>query len=256
MTAAGVPIFGTEGRAVPPGPSERIASLADEGADIAPRGVAHRCPLWPMECNSPVGMKSIIEPRGSSHQQSPHNRGRIGTWTAGPPDSELTFSLRHLVLTQIRGRALRWKAMASFDFEVPSRSWVDVVVDASSLDTGDAERDEQVRSQELLDVAAFPEIHFHSREVLPASDGRRFTVRGDLTLRHLTRPITIELERTSLADAEGQPQHSIAATGRVVIDRQEFGLRWNQDVDRQGVVVGNHVDVKMRVLVRRLTAVG
>lgn len=175
------------------------------------------------------------------------------TWAAGPPDSELTFSLRHLVFTQITGRVARWKANGFIDLEVPARSWVDVVVDAASLETGDVERDEHVRSVEFLDVRAFPEIRFHGRDVRARGDGRRWSVAGDLTIRHITRPITVELELDDPVGGLSPEAVVLALRGRAVLDRQEFDLRWNQDLDHRGVVVGNAVEITLRVLAHRVT---
>jgi len=172
----------------------------------------------------------------------------VRIWNAGPPESELQFSLRHLLFTQILGRASRWKALASIDSAEPARSWVDVVVDASSLETGDAERDEHIRSVEFLDTAVHPEIRFRSREVTALADGDHWTVTGDLTIRQVTLSATVELER------DGDPVWTpdlIALKGRAVIDRQEFGLRWNQDLDRKGVVVGNEIELTLRIVARR-----
>jgi len=170
------------------------------------------------------------------------------SWTAGPPDSEIGFSLRHLLFTQILGRASRWKAFASIDPADPARSWVDVVVDASSLETGDLERDEHIRSVEFLDTGVHPEIRFRSRDVTALADGNHWTVTGDLTIRQVTLPATLELERD--ADTAWSPD-LIALKGHAVIDRQEFGLRWNQDLDHRGVVVGNEIQLAMRIVARR-----
>jgi len=90
-----------------------------------------------------------------------------GAWTAGSPQSTLEFSLRHLVLSQIRGRAARWEAIIVADFDEPERSSVEVVVDAASIETGDEERDKHIRSGEFLDVRAYPTIRFVSRTIRP-----------------------------------------------------------------------------------------
>lgn len=175
-------------------------------------------------------------------------RAPIRIWNAGPPDSEIRFSLRHLLFTQMIGRATRWKAVAAIDLDDPTRSWVDVVVDAASFETGDPERDEHIRSIEFLDTGSHPEIRYHSREVTTPPEGNRWIVKGDLTIRQVTLPVTIELERDG---GTAWSADTIALKGRAVINRQDFGLRWNQDLDRQGVVVGNEVELTMRLVARR-----
>jgi len=146
------------------------------------------------------------------------------------------------------GRVTRWKAFAAIDLDDPARSWVDVVVDAGSLDTGDPERDEHIRSVEFLDARLCPEIRYRSRQVTALPGGNRWTVTGDLTIRQVTAPATIELERDGATP--WQPDQ-IALKGRAVINRQDFGLRWNQDLDRQGVVVGNEVELTVKIVARR-----
>jgi len=169
-------------------------------------------------------------------------------WNAGPPDSEIRFSLRHLLFTQMMGRATRWEAFAAIDLDEPTRSWVDVVIDAASLETGDAERDEHIRSVEFLNTRSHPEIRFHSREVSAPPEGHRWVVTGDLTICQITLPATIELERDA---GIAWTADMIALKGHAVINRQDFGLRWNQDLDRQGVVVGNEVELTLRLVAWR-----
>src|SRR3569832_2324132 len=169
-------------------------------------------------------------------------------WNAGPPDSDLRFSLRHLLFTQMIGRVSRWKATAAIDLDQPERSWIDVVVDAAAFDTGDAERDEHIGSIEFLETRLHPEIRYRSTAVTAQPDGNRWLVRGDLTIRQVTLPATVELERD---DQSVWSADRIILKGRAGIVRQDFGLRWNQDLDRQGVVVGNEVELTMRIVARR-----
>jgi len=201
--------------------------------------------------HSAAGMQSSNGTEGTrSAGEARPGQGAVRIWHAGPPDSEIQFSLRHLLFTQIIGRATRWKAFASIDADEPARSWVDVVVDASSLETGDAERDEHIRSVEFLDTRLHPEIRYRSREVTALPDGDHWSVTGDLTIRQVTLAATIELERDA---AMVWSPELIALKGRAVINRQDFGLRWNQDLDRQGVVVGNEIELTLRIVARRET---
>jgi len=175
---------------------------------------------------------------------------RAQIWNAGPPESDLRFSLRHLLFTQMIGRVTRWKATAAIDLEQPERSWVDVVVDAASFDTGDAERDQHIGSVEFLETRLHPEIRYRSTAVTALPGGNRWLVTGDLTIRQVTLPATVELESD---DRGSWDADRIILKGHAVINRQDFGLRWNQDLDRQGVVVGNEVELTMRIVARRET---
>jgi polyisoprenoid-binding protein YceI len=168
-------------------------------------------------------------------------------WVAGPPGSEILFSVRHFVLGEIRGRAGRWSGTFALDTRRSSRSRVEVVVDATSLETGDAERDDHFRSAEFLDVRSFPEIRFRSRDVHSGADGRIYTLTGDLTIRDVTRRLTFAVSEQD-EDAAERPAATRVFVGHAVVDRQEFGLHWNQDLDRGGLIVGDKVDVAIRVV--------
>jgi len=185
--------------------------------------------------------------------REPHLHGRccsaVELWHAGPSTSEIRFRLRHLVVTKIDGRAARWQAELFFDFDEPSRSWVDVVIDAASLETGAVERDNHIRSAEFLDVVAFPTIRFRSHLVRAEGPGR-YQIIGDLTIRDVTREVTLAVE--------GRPPGVVAATeprpafkARTTINRQGFGLHWNQDLDSGGVVVGDEIEIEIALEAHR-----
>jgi polyisoprenoid-binding protein YceI len=169
--------------------------------------------------------------------------GNQRIWRADAAKSRLGFTLRHLVLSQISGEVRKWRATIVIDSEDPSRSSVEAFVDAGSLDTADPERDQHMRSEEFLNVAAFPEMHFRSRRVIPI-DTRRFTVVGDLTIRDVTREVELELDDGGRERDESGVEHA-TFRAHATINRQDFGLRWNQDLDTGGVVVGDKVDLSL-----------
>jgi polyisoprenoid-binding protein YceI len=175
--------------------------------------------------------------------------GRRALWHAGPPESEIRFALRHLVTAEITGRATRWSATIGIDFEQPSLSSVEVVIDAASLETGTTERDNHVRSAEFLDVRAFPEIRFKSSEVRTIGHGH-YKVAGDLTIRDVTRAVTLEVEEHAPGQSRAEAD-SLSFTAHATIDRQAFGLHWNQDLDVGGIVVGDKIDLRIILEARR-----
>jgi polyisoprenoid-binding protein YceI len=174
-------------------------------------------------------------------------------WVTGPPESEILFSLRHFVLGEIKGRVGRWRGTVDLDTRSPSRPRVEVVADATSLETRDAERDDHFRSAEFLDVRSFPEIKFRSREIDSGADGRTYTLTGDLTIRDVTRRLTFAVSEQD-DDAAERPAATRVFVGHAVVDRQEFGLHWNQDLDRGGFIVGDKVDVAIRVVLSNTAA--
>jgi polyisoprenoid-binding protein YceI len=170
-------------------------------------------------------------------------------WTVDMARSEITFTLRHLVLASIKGRFEAWRALVSIDPAEPERSCVEAEIEAASIDTGAVERDDHIRSAEFLNVQAFPLIRYRSRAVARA--GRdRYTVIGDLTIKDRTGQVTLELEDLGpAADSSSVARTGFHALG--TIDRQHFGLRWNQDLDTGGVVLGDKISIDVAVEVVR-----
>jgi polyisoprenoid-binding protein YceI len=167
-------------------------------------------------------------------------------WKAEPPESEIRFELKHRLPQAISGQATRWKAFAGLDFEEPSRSWVDVAIDATSLETGDTDRDGLIRSAEVLDAGSFPEILFNSTEVTAVAGRSRWTVAGDLTIRHVTLPATMELD---LAAVDGP--NLVALSGRMAISRRQLDLGRDQNRCRDGTPVGNDIELTIRLVAHR-----
>ena len=167
------------------------------------------------------------------------------TWQIDSAHSGIHFSVRHLVIAKVRGQFSRWTgaiAVPDGDF---AKATVDVTIDATSIDTGVADRDAHLRSADFLDVASFPELTFRSRRVEPAGDDRLRLV-GDLTLRGVTREVTLEVESAGIAK---DPWGNVRAgfTARTAIDRKDFGLTWNQALETGGVVVADRVEIEVEV---------
>jgi len=169
-------------------------------------------------------------------------------WEVDPAGSTLEFSLRHLIIQEIRGRFCRWGGTLFVDRADPSRSRLDVWVDLDSLDTGSDERDGHVRSSEFLDIGRYPRARFYSTVVEPSDE--RIRVRGNLHLHGVNREVEIEVVPGPISvDATGV-QRSVY-TARGAVDRQSFGLHWNQDLDVGGIVVGDRIEVSVRAELRR-----
>ena len=167
-------------------------------------------------------------------------------WEIDPARSSLTFNLRHIVVRQIRGRFERWGGTLFIDRRQPWLSSVHVWVDLASVTTDDPERDAHVRSSEFLDVARFPRAEFKSTNV-EVPDGQ-VVVEGLLSMRGVVHDVEIRAEvevGETTADSDGRERTFYTARG--VIDRQSFGLHWNQDLDVGGIVVGDEVEIRAKV---------
>lgn len=166
-------------------------------------------------------------------------------WRVDITKSLVKFTLRHLVLSEISGHVRSWCVAIRIDREYPARSSVEAVLYAHSVDTESAERDDHIRSEEFLNAAAFPEIRFRSREVRHA-DGDRYSVVGDLTIRKVTREVVLDVEDLGrLRDGAGAERAKFRA--HATINRQHFGLRWNQDLDTGGIVLGDKIDLALSI---------
>ncbi|MEN9796904.1 MAG: hypothetical protein RL653_600 [Pseudomonadota bacterium] len=165
-------------------------------------------------------------------------------WQVDVARSHVRFTVRHMVVSKTRGHFARWRAQLLLDDEAPERSRVEVEVELASVDTGDAARDENLRS-ELFDVARHPLMTFHSTHVVPG--GRdRFVLVGELGLHGVSRELRLDCrEERRDADAQGRPRRHYAA--RATVDRKDFGLRWNPALEAGGVLVGDAVEVEVEL---------
>jgi len=146
-----------------------------------------------------------------------------GTWDIDPVHSEVSFVVRHMVVSKVRGRFDRFEGTV-VTAEDPLESKVEAVINAGSINTNQEQRDAHVRSADFLDVDNYPEITFSSFVVRPAGD--RFLVDGDLTIRGVTKPVTLELEVNGFTpDPYGGTRAGFTATTE--IDRQDFGVSYN-----------------------------
>jgi polyisoprenoid-binding protein YceI len=171
--------------------------------------------------------------------------GDLERWEIKLDGSRLTFVLRHLVISQIHGQFRTWGGTLFLDRAAPWRSSVDVWIDLASLETDSVERDAHIRSPELLDVGRYPRAEFKSTAVEP--QGERMVVRGRLQLHGVTHDVDLDVETRTGPAYEGRSVYAI----RGKLNRQSFGLHWNQDLDVGGVVVGDEVDLTAEVEIVR-----
>lgn len=177
-----------------------------------------------------------------------HNAGRraapLELWRIDVQRSTLSFSLRHLVLLEIKGSFAHWGGTIWFDRADPARSKVKAWIDLNSVETGDAERDQHLRSPEFLDVARFPQATYASLTVGQFDEGPA-VVHGILGLHGAKVPVDLEVELKPAALA-ATTDH-LRCDVRGALDRQRFGLHWNQDLDIGGLVLGDTIHVNAQI---------
>ena len=173
-------------------------------------------------------------------------------WNIDATHSGINFSIRHMVVSKVRGRFARYTGTLDLDEADLSRSVVAATIDASSIDTGTPQRDAHLRSADFFDVEKYPELRFRSRRI-EKLEAARYRVVGDLTIRDVTREVSLDVEYGGRAkDPWGNERIGFIAT--TSLDRKDFGLQWNQVLEAGGVLVGDRVDVELEVQAVKATA--
>ena len=166
-------------------------------------------------------------------------------WEIDRLGTQIRFAVRHLLFSKTRGRFSRVSGTVMVPDGDFSRAAVDVLIDASSIDTGVVRRDEHLRSAEYLDVNRYPHITFTARRVVAEPDGLLRVV-GALTIRSVTREVTLAVEPTgSTRDSWGLERARFSAV--TAIDRRDFGFEGNLALDSGGVVIGERIDVEIEL---------
>jgi polyisoprenoid-binding protein YceI len=170
----------------------------------------------------------------------PTGSSSLERWTIDPTRSTLKFTLRHLVIQQIQGRFTTWGGELFLDRVEPWLSSLHVWVDLASITTDEPERDAHVRSPEVLDVERFARADFKSTNVEVRDE--RVAIRGRLDLHGIVGDMELEVEPgPATRDPDGAQRTRYAARG--TLDRQAYGLHWNQDLDAGGIVVGDRIEI-------------
>ena len=164
-----------------------------------------------------------------------------GTWTFDPSHTTVGFVARHLMVTKVRGSFGKVIGTAVVG-ERPENSTVNVTIATGSVTTGWADRDAHLRSPDFFDVEAYPEMRFVSTSVERAGD--HWLMRGDLTIKEVTRSVTLDVEFEGVAvDPWGKPH--AAFTARTEIDREDWGLNWNVALETGGWLVSKKVTIEI-----------
>ena len=168
-----------------------------------------------------------------------------GSYTFDPAHSRLGFVARHAMVTKVRGSFNEFEGTTTIDGDDPSKSTVTVSLDVASIDTRNAQRDGHLRTNDFFDIEQFPKITFASTSI--AHDGGNdFQVTGDLTIKGVTKSITIPFEFNGEAkDPFGNTR--IGFEGKTKISRKDFGITWNAALETGGVLVSDEVTLELEV---------
>lgn len=176
----------------------------------------------------------------------------LENWKFDTVHSTVGFSVRHLMISRVHGYFKSWSGSLETDEARPENSKVHVSIDAASIDTKEDQRDQHLRSADFLDAANHPQITFESTAVNKL-DGEHFRVVGNLTIRGVSRTVTLDTEYFGRQkDPWGGQRAGFSA--KTSIDRKDFGLTFNMPLDGGGFVVGDKVDITLDVQAVKETA--
>jgi polyisoprenoid-binding protein YceI len=168
------------------------------------------------------------------------------TYQIDPRHSSAEFGVTHLMISTVRGEFHGVTGTVVVDDSNFSNSRVSVTIDATTVDTREPDRDKHLKSEAFFDVAKYPTITFKSLKVEKNLDGS-LKVTGDLTIRGVTKTavLTATLPKNAIKDPWGMQRTAVSATTKV--NRQDFGVSWNQKLDSGGLVVGDDVNITLDV---------
>jgi polyisoprenoid-binding protein YceI len=165
------------------------------------------------------------------------------TWKIDAAHSHVEFAVRHLMITTVRGRFAGVQGTVTTDEADPTRSAVDVTIDAATIDTREPQRDAHLKSADFFDVETHPAITFTSTGVSDVK-GDTFKLAGNLTMHGVTREVTLNVTSEGRGkDPWGGERAGYSATTKV--NRSDFGLTWNQVLETGGIAVGDEIKISL-----------
>ena len=165
------------------------------------------------------------------------------TYQIDPAHASAQFSVRHMMISNVRGEFTKLTGAAVYDTEHPEDSTIEVSIDVSSLSTRDPQRDAHLKSADFLDLEKYPTITFRSTR-FAARDGE-LEIKGDLTIHGVTRPVTVLAEGPTPETQDPWGNVRIGATATAKVSRKDFGLTWNTALETGGVLVGDEVKITL-----------
>jgi len=169
-----------------------------------------------------------------------------------PVHSSAQFSVRHLMVSNVRGEFAKVTGTVVYDPKDLRASSVEATIDATSINTHEPKRDDHLKSPDFFDVAKYPTLTFKSKKVEPAGEGK-LRVAGDLTIHGVTREVALDVEGPS-PEVKVGPNFKAGASATTTINRKDFGLTWNRALEAGGWVVGDEIKITLEIEMGRKPA--
>jgi polyisoprenoid-binding protein YceI len=167
-------------------------------------------------------------------------------WTVDPGHSAVGFSVRHLMITNVRGEFEKYRGEVSYDPAHPETTRIEATIETASVNTREARRDGDLRSPLFFDVENHPEMTFVSKSARAAGAGN-LDVTGALTIRGTTHEVVLAVREISAVQVDMRGTPRIGATASTKIKRSDFGMSWNKALETGGVVVGDVVTITLEL---------
>ena len=172
--------------------------------------------------------------------------GQAATWQIDSRHSYAHFSVRHLMVSNVRGSFSKVSGTLLIDEKDLTKSSVEATIDTSTINTQEPDRDKHLRSADFFDVEKHPTITFKSKKVEKAGKDR-LRVIGDLTIRGVTKQVVLDVEGPTAAIKDPRGNLKRGATATTKVNRQDFGVAWNRTLEAGGVVVGDQVSITIEL---------
>jgi polyisoprenoid-binding protein YceI len=168
------------------------------------------------------------------------------TWNIDPAHSVAEFKVKHMMISNVKGQFGKVRGTLTLDESDPTKSKATASIEASSIETRDAQRDAHLKSADFLHVEKFPSLSFTSTRISLVRDGE-LAVEGDLTIRGVTRKVLFNVEGPTppTKDPWGNTRVGVSATTK--INRKDYGLTWNAALETGGILVGDEVTITLEV---------
>jgi polyisoprenoid-binding protein YceI len=164
-------------------------------------------------------------------------------WEIDNTHSQVTFSVRHMMISTVKGHFNLISGQLHIDEQTPANSWIEAEADVASVDTRDERRDGHLRSPDFFDVENYPKLTFKSTKVEKVGD-EEYKVTGDLTVRGISKPVTFDAEYSGqIKDLYGMQRAGL--TAKTTVNRKDFNLNWNAALEGGGVLVSDNVKIEI-----------
>jgi polyisoprenoid-binding protein YceI len=168
-----------------------------------------------------------------------------GTWDIDPTHTRIGFAVRHAMVATVRGNFAVFSGVLHLDHAEPGKSSAEVEIDAASINTGNQQRDDHLRSPDFLDVANYPTITFQSTSA-EVKGGDEYLLHGDLTIKGVSKPVSVEFEKTGTS-VDPWGGHRVGFEGRTKVNRKEWGLSFNAALETGGVLISEKVTLEFDI---------